>query len=83
MSSFAILGITTRIADSNSRNAVSFSSACTTKRFPSSRCASAIQIGRPLESTGSRNRASSRLLLLAEFLESGIVAQRVPLRMEP
>jgi|SRR5882724_1220496 len=31
-------------------NAVSFSSACTTKRFPSSRCASAIQIVRPLES---------------------------------
>ena len=27
-----------------------FSSACTTKRFPSSRCASAIQIVRPLES---------------------------------
>ena len=37
-----------RIADSSSRNAVSFSSARTTKRFPSSRCASAIQIVRPL-----------------------------------
>jgi hypothetical protein len=36
-----------RIADSSSINAVSFSSACTTKRFPSSRCASAIQIVRP------------------------------------
>ena len=35
-----------RIADSSSRNAVSFSSARTTKRFPSSRCASAIQIVR-------------------------------------
>jgi hypothetical protein len=34
-----------RIADSNSRNTVSFSSARTTKRFPSSRWASAIQIG--------------------------------------
>jgi hypothetical protein len=30
-----------------SRNAVSFSSARTTKRFPSLRCASAIQIVRP------------------------------------
>ena len=35
---------------SNSKNAVSFSSACTTKRFPSSRCASTIQIVRPLQS---------------------------------
>src|SRR5438034_1027701 len=43
-----------RIADSNSRNAVSISSACTTKRFPSSRCASAIQIVRPLESIAER-----------------------------
>jgi|SRR4029077_5087 len=32
-------------------NTVSFSSACTTKRFPSSRCASAIQIVRPSESS--------------------------------
>src|ERR1700730_3031546 len=39
-----------RIADSSSRNAVNFSSARTTKRFPSSPCASAIQIVRPLES---------------------------------
>jgi hypothetical protein len=38
------------IADSRSQNAVSFSSARKTKRFPSSRCASAIQIVRPLES---------------------------------
>jgi hypothetical protein len=34
----------------SSRNADSFSSARTTKRFPSPRCASAIQIVRPLES---------------------------------
>src|SRR5438093_6076683 len=33
-----------RITDSGSRNAVSFSSACTTKCFPSPRRASAIQI---------------------------------------
>ena len=39
-----------RIADFNSRNAVSFSSARTTKRFRSQRCASAIQIVRPLQS---------------------------------
>jgi hypothetical protein len=35
---------------SNSRNAVSFPSACTMNRRPSSRCASTIQIVRPLES---------------------------------
>ena len=29
------------------------------------------------------NRAGSRLLFLAEFLESGIAAQRVPERIEP
>ena len=38
------------IANSSSTKAVSFSSACTTKRFPSSRCASAIEIVHPLES---------------------------------
>ena len=48
--SFGFCELTARIADSSSRNAVSFSSARTTKRFPSSRCASAIQIVRPLES---------------------------------
>src|SRR5207247_3899641 len=40
-----------RTADSSSRNAVSFLSARTTKRFLSPRCASAIQIKRPQEST--------------------------------
>src|SRR5260370_35609896 len=40
-----------RTADSSSTKAVSFSSARTTKRFPSPRCASAIQIVRPWEST--------------------------------
>jgi hypothetical protein len=39
---------------SNSRNAVNFSSARTTNRFPSSRCASAIQIVRPTESMAGR-----------------------------
>src|SRR6266850_660810 len=41
----------TSITDSSSRNAVSFSSAHTTKRFPPSRCASAIQIVCPSESS--------------------------------
>jgi hypothetical protein len=31
----------------------------------------------------NRNRAGSRLLFLAEFLESGIAAQWVPERIEP
>ena len=44
-----------RIAESSSRNAVSFSSACTTKRFPS-RCASTIQIVRPWESIADTPR---------------------------
>jgi len=35
-----------------STNAVNFSSACTTKRLPSSRCASTIQIVRPSKSNG-------------------------------
>jgi len=54
------------------QRAGSFLSARTTKRFPSPRCASAIQIVCPLESTVDRNRAGSRLLFLAEFLESRI-----------
>src|SRR5256714_7657252 len=37
-----------RIADSSSRNAVSFSSARATKRFPSPRCASAIQMNKKI-----------------------------------
>src|SRR6266581_279532 len=40
-----------RIADSSSKNAVSFSSARTTKRFPSSRYASATKIVCPRAST--------------------------------
>ena len=72
-----------RTAHSSSINAVSFSSARITNRFPSSRCASAIPIVRPLESIADRNRAGSRLLFLAEFLESRIGAQRVPERIKP
>src|SRR5437773_8525097 len=40
-----------RIAAPSSIKAVSFPSACTTKRFPSLRCASTIQIVRPQGST--------------------------------
>src|SRR6266516_554779 len=40
-----------RVAASSSTNAVNLSSACTTKRFPSSRCASATNVVRPLGST--------------------------------
>ena len=39
----------TQIPDSSSTNARNLSSARTTKRFPSPRCASAIQIVRPLK----------------------------------
>jgi hypothetical protein len=52
------------MADSNSTNAVSFSSACTTNRFPSPRCASAIHIVRP-----SRSRAETQPKTPTRFLE--------------
>jgi hypothetical protein len=50
-----------RVTLSSSRNAVSFSSACTTKRFPLPRCASAIQMVRPRESTVERQPQLHRL----------------------
>ena len=43
--------VESQIADFSSKNAVNCSSACTTKRVPSPRCASAIQIVRPSKST--------------------------------
>src|SRR5437899_2936570 len=56
-----------QIADSNSINALSFSSARTTKRFPPSRCASATKIVRPpaftAETQPQRQPALLRLLL--------------------
>jgi hypothetical protein len=54
-----------RTADSNSRNALSFSSARTMKRFPSSRCASTIQIVRPRESTAETQPQLHPALLAA------------------
>ena len=50
------------VLDSSSANAVNFSSARTTKRFPS-RCASAIQIVRPLESIAEKTAPSSNRVL--------------------
>ncbi|PYV61640.1 MAG: hypothetical protein DMG97_42560 [Acidobacteria bacterium] len=63
-----------RTAASSSRKAVSFQSARTTKRFPLSRCASAIQIVRPLESIAETQpqlqpallRFPAALLIVAE-----------------
>ena len=61
-----------RIADSSSTNAVSFSSARTTKRFPSSRCASAIQIVRPLESIAeTQPQLQPALLRLSAMMPTG------------
>ena len=61
---------------------VSSSSACTTKRFPSSRCASAIQIVRPLESIAETQpqlqpallRLSAALLIVATICGAVLLA---------
>jgi hypothetical protein len=50
-----------QVADSSFKNAVSFSSACTTKRFPSSRCGSAIQTAPPRNPKLTRSPNSNRL----------------------
>src|SRR4029077_978478 len=57
-----------RIADSSSRNAVNFSSACTTNRFSSPRCASTIQIVRPLESIGETHPQLQPALRIVDYL---------------
>ena len=49
-----------RITRSSSTNALSFSSARTMKRFPSSRCASAIKIVRPGQSTVATHAGSPK-----------------------
>jgi hypothetical protein len=54
----------------------------TTKRFPSPRWASAIQIVRPLESTVDRDRIWSQLLFLAEFLETRIIPKGIEHRIQ-
>src|SRR6266567_1815428 len=63
-----------RIADSNSTNAVSLSSACTTKRFPSSRCASATKIVRPRESTvATQPQLQPALLRLSAIISEYVI----------
>src|SRR4029077_2871189 len=58
---------------STSRNALSLSSACTTKRFPSPRCASAIQIVRPLESIAeTQPQLQPALLRLSAMISKGL-----------
>jgi len=67
-----------RIADSSSRKAVSFSFACTTKRFPSPRCASTIQIVHPLElmaETHTKNGVSFAKLFSAGRTQSSLFAR--------
>ena len=59
-----------------SRNAVSFSSARTTNRFPSSRCASAIQIVRPLESTAETQPQLQPALLRLSAIDRAGGTQR-------
>jgi hypothetical protein len=56
-------------ADSSSRNAVSFSSALTTNRFPSPRCASATKIGAALGIVDHLRRRFARFKLGAHFLD--------------
>ena len=73
-----------RIADSSSTNAVSFSSARTTKRFPSSRCASAIQIVRPLESIAeTQPQLQPALLRLSAMISQYFMLSLLPHRLGP
>jgi hypothetical protein len=68
-----------RIADSSSIKAVSFSSACTTKRFPSSRCASAIQIVLPLESIAeTQSQLQPALLRLSPMISDTLLNDFAP-----
>jgi hypothetical protein len=68
-----------QVADSSSTKAVSFSSACTTKRFPSSRCASATKIVRRLKSTvATQPQLQPALLRL-----SAMIFQLFTRRMKP
>ena len=64
-----------RVADSSSTHAVSFSSARKTNRFPSPRCASAIQIVRPRESTSKTKPQLQPALLRLSAIISQYLAQ--------
>src|SRR5215468_1474509 len=66
-----------RITDSSSRNAVSFSSARTTYRSPSSRYASAIQIVRRLESTADTQPQLQPALLRLSVTASEYFTRRI------
>jgi hypothetical protein len=66
----AVARIRSQLAASSSMNAVSFSSARTTKRFPS-RCASAIQMVRP-----SQSIAETQPKLQPRFLRHGQAPSR-------
>ena len=67
-----------RIADSSATNAVSLFIACTTNRFPSSRCASAIQIVRPSESIAeTQPKLEPALLRLSVTVRSEILEQSI------
>src|SRR5437588_6716046 len=69
------------IALSSSRNAVSFSSARTTKRFLSPRCASVIQIVRPLESIAeTRPKLHPALRSAADYLRRGFARFKLSAR---
>jgi hypothetical protein len=72
-------GLTARIADSSSINAASFSSARTTKRFPSSRSASAIQIVRPFELTVATQPQLHPALLRLSAIISQYFTFRTPI----
>ena len=66
------------MADSSSRNAVSFSSARTTKRLPSSRRASTIQIVRPSESTAeTQPQLQPALLSLSAMISHSFTHQKI------
>src|SRR5437868_8915326 len=72
-----VFGITP-IAHSSSINAVNFSSACTTKRWPSSRCASTIQIVRPSRSTDATHPPlHSALLRLSAMISQYFIGVQV------
>src|SRR5215475_11167786 len=68
----------TQTALSNSRNAVSISSARTTKRLPSSRRASAIQIVRPRESNADTQPQLHPALLRLSATTLSTSARRIP-----
>src|SRR6266487_9720 len=69
-----------RVTDSNSKNAVNFSSARTTKRLPLPRCASPTKIVRPRESTAeTQPQLQPALLRLSAIISQYFTRTIVPL----